>query len=220
MKELVVKSYLLSQKCQGLVWFQWKHPRFKAGHMLLEQPLEAAKQFPPRGGCCRASTNRMGFLYISRRQIWRGIFLTCCMERNFQRNSSCFSSGSGGSVQDFTQHSDRRLFCLSESLKASKEKEGLLNHLFSYLKIPETKYAEGVGEAHESQRWDWKKPFLPLSFKTTLRHFNYQLGKGCTNHKGGAGSSLFGAWALPMASFGCLKPLALIVAWLCLNKHC
>lgn len=45
------------------------------------------------------------------------------------------------------------------------------------------------------------------------------LGKGCTNHTGGAGSPLVGAQALPMASFGCLKPLALIVALPCLNKQ-
>lgn len=65
-----------------------------------------------------------------------------------------------------------------------------------------------------------EKPFLPLRFKITLRHFSFRLGKGCTNHRGGAGSSLVGAQALPMASFGCLKPLALIVAWPCLNKQC
>lgn len=99
----------------------------------------------------------------------------------------------------------------------SEEKEGPFSHARCFK--PENKVC------WRSRRSSWKsevrleKTFLPLKFQPTLRHFSSGLGKGCTNHTEGAGSSLVGAQALPVASFGCLKPLALIVALPCLNKQ-
>lgn len=100
----------------------------------------------------------------------------------------------------------------------SEEKKGPFSHARCFK--PEDKVCWRSGGSTWKSEVRLQKAFLPLTFQTTLRHFSFGLGKGCTNHTGGAGSSLIGAQALPAASFGCLKPLALIVALPCLNKQC